>query len=228
MVGVEGREAKEQPMVSSIIFDMDGTLVDTEVVSQAAWDQALRRAGVENPAPIRRSFIGCNVVSNSRTLAGVLGSEERVHEVYKDHDKTFAELSRTELVAKPGARETLEALRADGYRMALATSTSREPALARLARFNLDKMFDAMVCGDEIEHGKPDPEIFLRAAAALDVKPELCVVVEDSLNGVRAGHAAGMHVIMVPDLVEPTEEITGMCDAVVDTLFEVEGAVKRL
>ena len=215
-------------MVSAVIFDMDGTLVGTETVSQKAWGEAFRRAGVEDSSSISLGFIGCNVASNTQTLIKVLGSEERALQAYKDHDEVFAALSPTELEAKPGALETVEAVRADGYLVALATSTHCEKAHARLARFGLDGKFDAMIFGDEIKHSKPDPEIFLLAAAALDVKPGLCVVVEDSLNGVRAGHAAGMHVIMVPDLVEPTEEITGMCDAVVDTLFEVEEIVKRL
>ena len=215
-------------MISAIIFDMDGTLVNTEDVSQIAWRRALDAAGIKTTPEWRLGFIGKNIASNTETLVELTGSRELAESIYADHNRILDELSPAELKLKPGAREAVAAARRNGYGVALATGTYRDRTEWRLERFGLTDAFDFVICGDEIVHGKPAPDLFLQAAAGLGVDPGLCLVVEDSPNGVLAAHAAGTRIFLIPDRIEPTPEITAMCDAVLDTLLDVEEAAKRL
>lgn len=215
-------------MISAVIFDMDGTLIDTEVVSQKAWAVALRQGGLPGDTGyISRGFIGRSVASITPELAELLGGLPQAEQAYLVHNQTFVELSDAELKPKPGARQTVVALRGRGYKVGLATSTYRGPCDRRLARFGMEDIFDAKTCGDEINRGKPAPDIFLQAAAALGADPAECLVVEDSPNGVRAGHAAGMHVVFIPDLVELPQSLLALCDAKLSSLGELEGWLSK-
>ena len=129
---------------------------------------------------------------------------------------------------KPGAREIVENLHARGLKLAVATSTGTIQAHEKFDRFGLTPYFDVFTCGDELNRSKPEPDIFLLAASRLGVDPANCVVVEDSFNGVRAGHAAGMHTIMVPDINNPTKEIAKLAEAVVPALSDVEPKLVEL
>ena len=216
-------------MLQAVIFDMDGTLIDTEVVSQKAWAVALRQSGLAGDASaISLGFIGRSVASITPELAGLLGGLPQAEEAYRIHNETFVALSETELHPKPGARDVVLALRAAGYRVGLATSTYRGPCGRRLARFGMEDIFDAITCGDEIRHGKPDPEIFLAAATTLGAEPARCAVVEDSPNGLLAAHAAGMHPVFIQDLVLPPADVLALCDLEVGSLLELEAALATL
>ncbi|MBR1534243.1 MAG: HAD family hydrolase [Ruminococcus sp.] len=112
-------------------------------------------------------------------------------------------------------------LEEQGANIALASSTRREHVYPMLDGADLTKYFKAIVCGDMVGHSKPDPEIFLAAAAKLGADPADCYIIEDSYNGIRAAHAAGAHPIMVPDIVRPDDEIKGLTEAVLPTLLNV-------
>jgi len=122
---------------------------------------------------------------------------------------------------KKGAREFLLDLRARGIPRAVATSSRSPHAFGHLGRAGLLDLFDTIITRDDVVHPKPDPEPYLLAASRLGVSPELCLGLEDSHSGVRAAHAAGLQTIMVPDLVQPTAEIAGLCVAVMDSLVDV-------
>lgn len=215
--------------IKAAIFDMDGTLVDSERVAVKAWHGVADRMGVDLPDSVINSMIGRNERSCREIVCKQLkGDRELAQEAFRVHVAIFDELCADELELKPGALESIDELRAIGCLVGLATSTPRVRAVARLERFGLADAFAAVVCGDQVERSKPAPDIFLTAAERLGVTPERCAVVEDSLNGVRAGHAAGMHVFMVPDLVAPTAEIEALCDAVLPSLHELVAAVSAV
>lgn len=211
--------------IEAVIFDMDGTLVDSERLAVRAWFDAGARLGADLTPDVVHSFIGRNRVSVSELLAGFLHDEDLTQELLRTHMSCFDELCTTELALKTGARESIEALRAAGIAVGLATSTHRERAMPRLERFGLQDAFASITCGNDVERSKPAPDIFLKAAERMGFDPAVCAVVEDSFNGVCAGAAAGMHVFMVPDIVQPVDEIASRCDAVLDTLLDLPAAV---
>ncbi len=213
-------------MIQAVVFDMDGTLVDSEGVSRHAWDVAADELGVSLPA----SFIDTLLGRNSRACRGLLvehlgGDEELAQRAVDIHLRAFLELAATDLKLKPGAHEALEALRTAGLPLAVATSTARVRAIPRLERFSLTSYFTAIVCGDEVPNGKPEPDIFIEAARRLGVDPAECAVVEDSFNGVLAGHGSGAQVYMVPDLMDPTDEIGALCTTVLASLHDLPEAI---
>lgn len=212
--------------IQAILFDMDGTLVDSERVGQKAWAATADEMGIDIPEGLVRSFIGRPSHSCRAMLAEHLGGDvDLADRVFDLHIELFLRFVETDLELKPGAIEALEALKEAGYPLAIATSTARVRAVPRLERFDMLKYFDSVTCGDEIENGKPAPDIFVESARRLGFDPAVCAVIEDSHNGVRSGHASGARVFMIPDIVAPTPEIEGMCAAVLPSLRELPAAI---
>jgi len=187
------------------IFDMDGLLLDTERVYHENWLETARRFG-QTPYP-----------EFPLAVTGTTGEEQRqiIHRYFPEVDarvfqeecisRVYRQLGEHCAPEKPGARALLEYFRFQGVKTALASSSSRERILDNLRQTDLGDLFDVIVDGEEVERGKPEPDIFLLAAKRLGFSPEKCYVFEDSLNGVRAGMAAGCATVMVPDLVQPPE-----------------------
>ena len=215
-------------MIKAVIFDMDGTLIDSERIAIIAWNRSAKRFGFEIPLEMLHGFIGMTRDACMGTLIEHVGSERIANEMFEDHKVIEDELYSTMLDLKPGAREVVENLHARGLKLAVATSTRTIQAHEKFDRFGLTPYFDVFTCGDELNRSKPEPDIFLLAASRLGVDPVSCVVVEDSFNGVRAGHAAGMHTIMVPDINNPTKEIAKLAEAVVPALSDVEPKLVEL
>lgn len=190
----------DSPQLQAVLFDMDGTLLDSEKVWEIALDELAASLGGRLSAPARASMVGSTLDRSIRILhadVGVAGDEQRSGEFLM---RRTDELFRTQLEYRPGAVELLRALRAAAMPMALVTSTQR--ALTDVA---LDWMgrsyFDVSVCGDEVVHPKPAAESYQRAAQLLGVDPRMCVAVEDSPIGIAAAEAAQCAVLAVPSEV---------------------------
>ncbi len=206
-------------MLPGAIFDQDGLLFDTEVLYARSWVAAGKEMGFAVP----REF--CTAVSGSSGP----GMERIVHTYFPNIDakayiRRLFQICHEEqarcLPEKPGVREILGFFKERGVRMAVASSSRREQIRLNLARAGLTDYFDAVVSGEDVVCGKPDPAIFRAAAEQLGLAPEECYVFEDSFNGVRAGHAAGCRTIMIPDLRQPDEEIAQLYDGCCETLLE--------
>lgn len=205
----------------AVILDMDGTLHDTECVYHVAVQQAVQSVGFSVTEAFCHSLIGipgkeCDAMLCEHLGAGFPYAEYR--RFYLEHiDRSLA----ATIPLKPGAVELLQSLAQRGLKTAVATSATRHSAELQLSRSGLRAHLPVVVTRDDVARGKPHPDLFLHAAALLGVPPETCLAVEDSLNGIRAAHAAGMMPVMVPDLLEPTEEIRAICVRIALDLHEV-------
>lgn len=195
-------------MVSGIIFDMDGILIDSERQSNEGWLWAAGQLGVDMPMWLIDSFKGAPAELCCKFFddyyKGVIdyweAKELRTRHVYK--------IRETEgIPVKKGVKDIFEYIRNNGLKCAVATSTRRESAEKTLHEIGVWDYLDAVVYGDEVEHGKPEPDIFLRAAKAIGVNPSEVVVVEDSINGIKAGYAADMRVVHIPDTIAIGDDI---------------------
>lgn len=211
--------------LSAVILDMDGTLHDTEAVYHAALKQAVATVGFTVTDEFCHSLIGIPALECDVMLREQLGP----YFPSADCDRHYRHLRDQALNAgiplKIGAVELVNTLAQGSLKRAVATSSSRHVADLHLGRSGLRDRFQAIVTRDDVAHGKPFPDLFLRAADLLDVPPAECLAIEDSMNGVRAAHAAGMMSIMVPDMLQPTEEIRALCIRVVTDLHEVRAII---
>lgn len=196
---------------AAVLFDMDGLLLDSERVALGIMSACASELGLAWNLEVGLRIIGRNVDDSNRILREHYGNDARLDALpaafrarYDRHIDDHA------IPHKPGVTELLDLLDAHGIARAVATSTQRERAARKLERNGLLRRFDALVGGDEVARGKPAPDIFLAAARALDVQPSACLVLEDSNSGARAGLAANMAVVMVPDLLEPDADVIAM------------------
>lgn len=209
----------------AVIFDMDGTLVDTERVSQAAWRRAAAELGLDVPKRIWDAFVGCSIPNAKVIINEEYGDPELTERLFARQRELFFELRDADLSPCEGALFALDALSEAGLTLALATTTAREHALPLLDRFGMTPYFSAMTFGDELKHLKPAPDIYLETARRLGIAPDACAAVEDSVNGVRAALAADMQTYMVPDYAVPTLDLAQECAGVLDSLLELPAAL---
>ena len=214
-------------MITAVLFDLDGTLVDTESLSAKAWYRVADTMGFTIDDETIYSFIGLTKPVIIERYGEKIGGRDRAQAAFDMHDDIKLELAKTELQLMPSAAETLHTLSQQGYKLGLATSSARDIALRELEPFDLMKLFDASTCGTESPRSKPNPDAYLVTAEKLGVDPAHCAVIEDSFNGVRAGHAAEMQVYLIPDLVAPTPEISALCTEELESLAELPAALER-
>ena len=194
--------------IRGVVFDVDGVLFDTERLAYRCWQEVGARMGWSAPGEHYLEFVGRNRADTRTLLKALCGPDFPVEEFLAAcSQQAQARVEQEGVPLKPGVEALLSFLRARGVPLALATSTSRERTVYRMERTGLGRFFSAMATGDQVAHSKPHPEIYQRACAALELPPEHTLAIEDSANGIRAAHAAGMPVIMVPDMVPPTPEL---------------------
>ena len=209
-------------MIEAVLFDMDGLMFDTERMYQKAWLQAGRQMGAPMELEIVDRLRGRNREGCARVCREVFGEEFDFDAMRTACRALMARwIEEDGLPVKPGLYELLAELERRGIPAVLATSTTRDSAWGHLQRAKVDRYFLGAVCGDEVSHSKPDPEVFLKAAALAGKDPARCMVLEDSPAGVRAGAAAGCFTVMVPDLTTPDEELKKLADEILPGLRDV-------
>jgi HAD superfamily hydrolase (TIGR01509 family) len=207
-----------------IVFDMDGVVIDTEKVVLECWNEVGKKYGLPDMIEVLKQCIGLNARDTDDLIRANFSDHIDKLDRIKEEKKILIRecVDNGKVPPKPGVRELLTYLKDNGYKTALATSTSRKSATHELDILDLTKYFDVMVTGDEIANGKPDPEIFLTACSRLGVAPEDLIGIEDSYNGIRSCKGAGLYTVMVPDLLPPTDEIRGLADEIFDNIISVK------
>lgn len=212
----------------AVIFDLDGTITDTEKYYQVAWPEAIRHFDREaTPA----------MILELRSLGRPFAKQKFQEWFGRDFDYDAVRAYRRErmreifaekgIPLKPGAVELLQWLKEEGILVALATANERKRAEELLERIGITAYFDRVICADMVARGKPAPDIYIFACGELGLPPERTFAVEDSPNGVRSAYAAGCRVIMVPDLTEPDTELQEMLYARVDSLLGIRDLIRQ-
>ena len=210
--------------MNTFLFDMDGTLFDTEKYYTRAWKLAIFDAGYElsdEDVLKLRSLGRPFAVEQFQRWFGPEVDYPAIKERRKALMKDFL---AGQVPLKPAVPETLQFLKEQGYRLAVVTATGPEQAEHNLGTAGIRQYFDAVICATMVERGKPAPDVYEYACHTLDVAPEECYAVEDSPNGVRSAYGAGCRVIMIPDLTQPDEETGQLLYRKLDTF----GALEKL
>jgi HAD superfamily hydrolase (TIGR01509 family) len=213
-----------EAVISAVVFDLDGVLLDSEQVWDEVREQLTRERGGRWHENAQREMMGMSSTEWSRYMRDSLGLSEPPEEISAEVVRRLEDRYRTQLPLLDGAREAAERLAAR-WPLGLASSSNRELIDLVLDVSGLARFFRVTVSSEEVRRGKPAPDVYLEAARRLEVGPESCAAVEDSSNGIRSAKAAGMRVIAIPNPhFPPDEESLGLADVTLGSLAELTPA----
>lgn len=216
-------------MIKAVVFDMDGLMFDTEKIGIRTWKALSVELGYPKLDGLIYTCFGTNDNFKRKYFAEVLGEDFPYdHFRKREMEVTGQTLEAEGVPHKPGLVELLEYLKQNNIRRAVATSTPNAPALSHIKKAGIYDYFDVIITGDMTENGKPAPDIYLKACSELGVSPEDAMGLEDSYNGVRAIHSAGMKAVMIPDMVEPDDEMCQKTYAIKGTLSDVINMIEEI
>jgi HAD superfamily hydrolase (TIGR01509 family) len=214
--------------IKLVVFDMDGLMFDTERLAKKFWMEASEKFNHKIDDEIFKKTIGLNVNKTRGIYKEYYGDEFPYEEIRAEKNKLERNyISSNGVPFKKGLIELLEYLKKIKLKVALATSTGKERTELLLNSSDVKKYFDFITYGDEIHNSKPHPEIFLETCKKAGCQPENCIVLEDSENGVIGAYRAGMLPIMIPDMLEPAEDIEKMLFKKFNNLIEVKNYFEK-
>lgn len=207
----------------AVIFDMDGVIFDTERVYLEIWQSVFEKYGYKMTKELYITVMGTGRKNVIKTFLENFGDDLPIEKMYEEKDnQLFYIIENQGIPLKKGVKELFSMLKEKNYKIALATSAKRDRVEKQIKDKWLKESFDAIVCGDDVEKGKPSPDIFLKAAKEIDVEAKDCFVVEDSPAGIRAAFSGGMKGIHVEDLKVADEDILKYCQKSFKDLQEVK------
>jgi HAD superfamily hydrolase (TIGR01509 family) len=206
---------------------MDGLLIDSESLVRAGVRRAAARFGYDFPDELYGRTIGCTDTVYRASVQDHFGPGFPMERFFDVAEVEIGQALAAGVCLKAGVAELVEHVETRGLPLAVATSSSRDSARRHLSEHGLYDRFRAVVAREDVTRHKPAPDPYLEAARRLGVDPALCLALEDSHNGVRAAHAAGMMVVMVPDLLAPTAEMEALCHRIATNLHEVQRWVEQ-
>lgn len=214
------------PEIKGFIFDMDGTLFDTERLYHDLWLKLSEERGFIITEEMMDRMRGAAIQIGASIFESVNPGFKYMEEREIRMERVFEYVDQYGVPKKPGMDATLAWLRAEGYKTAIGSSTLKKQVMRYLQSIGAEALFDFVGTGDMTDHGKPEPDLFLLCAEKMGLKPEECVVVEDSVNGILAGNAAGMQVLAIPDLND-LSAYREKCAALLTSLADIPEWVKK-
>lgn len=184
--------------IKAILFDMDGVIVDSEPLHLLAYQKFFSSYDIGYTANDNAEFLGTKDTWMANVLIDRYGLKETAAELVKIKEDNLLHLIKESAEARPGLYDILDRAAAKKIPMAVASSATIPTINLVIDTLKIRHYFQALASGDEVQHGKPAPDVFLLAAKRLDAAPENCLVIEDTLNGIRAAKAAGMHCVAIP------------------------------
>ncbi len=213
-------------MLTTILFDMDGLIFDTEALAKASWQYAAKQMGRELNDDFYTQFIGMKDVECQKLLCELYGASFDLQEYIQIRDEHHQQAKAQGVDFKEGFHELFNAIKQKGLSVALVTSSRLKDVERNFAGSGYLEQFDVIVSAENVTNGKPAPECYLSACEKLEVTPDQCLVLEDSNNGIFAGKRAGCQTVMIPDLAKPSEEALKHADYVFGDLGEVLTLIK--
>ena len=212
--------------VEAVVFDMDGVLVDTEHLWDEVREQLTEEWGGSYTPEAQRAMMGMSSPEWSRYLHETVGLREPPEAINAEVVRRMLARYDEGLPVVDGAREAVGRLAERGLELAVASSANRQLIDSVLRRLELERLFAVTVSSEEVARGKPAPDVYLEAARRLGVEPRRCVAVEDSASGIRAAHAAGMHVVAYPNRhYPPGDDVLALADVVLGGLENLGAAI---
>lgn len=215
--------------MNAVIFDMDGLMFDTERLCMRAWDYAGEKMGVGKAGHMVMKTLGMKhtrAMEIWREEFGEAFDEPALDKYTKEFVTDF--YAHNKVPVKKGLYSLLKYLKSAGFKIAVASSTTRDGVLRNLRSAEIESYFDVIISGDMVKNSKPAPDIYLKACEALGEAPENCYALEDSRSGTHSAARAGCKTVMVPDLWQPDEETVALLFKKCEDLYEVEELLKCL
>lgn len=209
-------------MQKTVIFDLDGVIFDSETVVLGGWRYAAEIMKIDDIDRLFLQAVGTNHAQTEEMMKQELGEDFPYDELRKYSGVYFRKFTaESGLPVKTGVRELLGYLKEQNYKIGLASSSGMEYIKRELERAGLIDYFSIIVSGDQFVHSKPEPDIYLTACEKIGTRPQEAYAIEDSYNGIISASRAGMHPIMVPDLLPPTETMRKLSEMICENLHEV-------
>ena len=214
-------------MIKAVLFDMDGTILDTEPVYKKAWKSAFERAGCEFCDELFNKCVGLPIPMVKKYVTEFYGEPKLFDATFPMAASwAFNYKKMNGIPVKPGFYELQEFLRKENIVSVIATSTSHEAAVEDLTHSKVLDYFKGVIGGDDVEKGKPAPDPYIKAASLAGFSVSECIAVEDSVNGIRSAVAAGVKCVFIRDFLDISEEIESLVYKRVNNLSEVVGVIK--
>lgn len=209
-------------MKKAVIFDMDGLMINSERVTFEGYQLVMRKLGLSISEDFYKQLLGKTLPTAYQIFYNEYGDDFPMEQVLNDVHQYMADLFDQEGVPlKKGLLELLIYLKENNYKTIVATSSTRKRVDHILGLADIIKYFDDSICGDEVTHGKPHPEVFLRACEKLGVNPSDAIVLEDSEAGIQAAYSGNIDVICIRDMKYPEQEFEKMTTKILDSLDQV-------